>query len=342
MSLYSDELKLISELDYNWNQLNNKTVFISGGTGFVGQFLIDVLKYRNKYFNSNIKIISCARRSVDSCSEVEYLKHDITQPLNLNHRTLDYIIHLASNTHPEQYASDPVGTIATNVFGCHNLLETARKSGTKRFLLASSVEIYGEGTSAPMDESFCGYIDCNTARAGYNEAKRLCESLCQSYKAQYGIECVIGRFARIFGANKRYDSKAIAQFMAKALSKEDIILKSEGKQRYSFCYIADAVSGLLCILLNGKSGEAYNIANDDENMTLGDYAKFIADIARKEVVYDFNKKQAGASVATYALLNCDKIKRLGWQQQYGVKQGLERTYKILSAAGTNVEKNSLS
>lgn len=116
------------------------------------------------------------------------------------------IIHLASNTHPKQYAEDPIGTIMTNIYGCDNLLKLAVEKKA-RFLLASSVEIYGQGTAIPMNEEYCGYIDCNLARSGYNEAKRTCEALTQSYRSVFGVNAVIARFARVFGADKKHDTK---------------------------------------------------------------------------------------------------------------------------------------
>lgn len=104
-------------------------------------------------------------------------KANVKQPLHYEGK-IDYIIHLASNTHPKQYAEDPIGTIMTNIYGCDNLLKLAVEKKA-RFLLASSVEIYGQGTAIPMNEEYCGYIDCNLARSGYNEAKRTCEALTQ-------------------------------------------------------------------------------------------------------------------------------------------------------------------
>ena len=131
---------------------------------------------------------------------------------------------MASNTHPKQYAEDPIGTIMTNIYGCDNLLKLAVEKKA-RFLLASSVEIYGQGTAIPMNEEYCGYIDCNLARSGYNEAKRTCEALTQSYRSVFGVNAVIARFARVFGADKKHDTKAMSQFMDKAVLGEDIILK---------------------------------------------------------------------------------------------------------------------
>ncbi|MDE6401104.1 MAG: NAD-dependent epimerase/dehydratase family protein [Clostridiales bacterium] len=322
-----DDIKTIASLDLRWAALDGKTLLISGGTGFIGQFLIDVIKYRNDRYGNRIKVIGCSRHALPSERDVEYLSHDITIPMELE-RHVDFVLHLASNTHPKQYAADPVGTITTNIFGTYNLLNLAKVNGA-RFLLASSVEIYGEGGETPMTEEYCGYLNCNTARAGYNEAKRLSESLCQSFSAQYGVDCVIARLARVFGADRKDDSKAMAQFMSKAVNGEDIILKSAGTQRFSYCYVADAASGILKILLDGVSGNAYNVSDDDEGLNLGDYAKAIAELAGKNVLFDLDNVQSGASAATFALLDCDKLKKTGWTPCYSVSDALRKTFKIL-------------
>lgn len=315
----------VATLPYSWSKLDNKTIMISGGTGFIGSFITNVFRYRNEKYNSNVRIVSLTRRGGVSDDTVKYLKADITKLISYAD-TVDFILHLASNTHPKQYGEDPVGTITTNVIGCDNLLKlAAEKKAT--FLLASSVEIYGQGSKEPMNEHYFGYLDCNIARNGYNEAKRTCEALCQSYKQQYGVEVKIARLARVYGADKKLDTKAMSQFMDKAIAGEDIILKSKGNQRFSYCYIADAVSGILKVLLDGENGEAYNISDEDEGLSLGDYAEYIASLANKKVIYKIENDEA-ASRASYALLDFSKLKSLGWKPLYKVAEGLERTYKI--------------
>lgn len=326
-----EDIKKISESDLDWSKLNNKTIFVSGGTGFIGKFLIDVFKYRNKFFNDNIKVICCSRHTQFDEDKIHYISHDISMPLSIDDH-IDYIVHLASNTHPKQYSEDPVGTITTNVFGTYNLLNVARKNKA-RFLLASSVEIYGDGNGEPLNESSCGYIDCNTARAGYNESKRVSESLCKSFMKQYGIDFVTARFSRIFGADKKEDSKAVSQFMQKAINKEDIVLKSKGLQHFSYCYVADAVGALLKLLLDGESGEAYNISDDDNGMNLRDIAEYIANLAGTKVKYETDDKDS--SKIQYAILDCSKIKNLGWKPLYSVSDALDRTYKILFERNKN-------
>lgn len=325
-ALEIEDIKRVARLPYNWSKIDNSTIMISGGTGFIGTFISDVFRYRNDNYGAKIKVISLSRKGGISDGTVTYMKSDITKPIQYD-GDVGYILHLASNTHPKQYAEDPVGTVITNVIGCDNLLKLAVEKKIKRFVLASSVEIYGQGTETPMAEDYCGYIDCNNARSGYNEAKRTCEALCRSYQAQFGIEPVIVRFARVFGPDKKVDTKAMSQFMDKAVSGESIVLKSKGDQRYSYVYIADAASGILKVLLNGKTGEAYNIAADDEGKTLGEYAEYIAKLAGKNVIYDIEENNS-VSKATYALLSTEKIKKLGWQPIYKVSEALERTYKI--------------
>lgn len=323
--LEKEDIKKIAESDLNWQKLKNKRIMISGGTGFIGSLMLDVFRYRNFRYGDGIRVISLSRSGGTSDETVEYIKHDITKPVDYAYN-IDYIIHLASNTHPKQYADDPIGTITTNIFGCNNLLKLAVEKKA-RFLLASSVEIYGQGSEVPMNEQYCGYIDCNQARSGYNEAKRTCESLCQSYRKKYGVNVVIARLARIFGADKKNDTKAMSQFIEKAVSREDIILKSQGNQRYSYCYVADAVSAIIKVLLDGIDGEAYNVSDEDEKKSLGEYAEYMAKLAGKKVIYQLENNPS-VSKSTYALINTEKIKKLGWIPMYSVSEGLNKTYKI--------------
>jgi nucleoside-diphosphate-sugar epimerase len=325
-TLEREDIERIANLPYAWDRLGSKVLMISGGTGFIGTFIINVIRYRNLMYGDHIKVVSLSRSGGVSDDTVEYVKADINTKLEYNGK-VDYVLHLASNTHPKQYAEDPVGTIITNVFGCNNLLQLSVEKKVERFLLVSSVEIYGEGQEEPADEAYSGYIDCNTARSGYNEAKRTCEALCQSYRQQFGVNSVVARLARVFGPDKKKDTKAMSQFMDKALAGEDIVLKSKGNQKYSYIYVADAASAIIKILLDGIDGEAYNVAAEDEGLTLGQYAEYIARLAGKKVVYELEDNQ-NVSKATYALMNCDKLKALGWKSNYSVSDGLTRTFEI--------------
>ncbi len=326
--LEMEDIKRVAELPYPWDLLTGKTLLISGGAGFIGSFLCEVIRYRNKDHGQGIKIISLSRRKHEDNETVTYVSADVNNPITLDEE-IDYVLHLASNTHPEQYASDPIGTITSNVFGTYNLLMLSAEKGVKKFLLASSCEIYGDGKDTPMDERCCGYIDCNTARAGYNEGKRVSESLCQAFKQQRGVPVGIARLSRVFGADKtKKDSKAMSQFLRNACNGDDIVLRSKGVQKYSYVYLADAVSGILSVLLNGEDGEAYNVSADYDGMTLGECAEYIASLGGVKVIYDI-QDNPNASRAINALLDNTKIKGIGFKPLYTVKKGLQRTYAIM-------------
>ena len=119
----------------------------------------------------------------------------------------------------------------------------------------------------------------------------------------------------------------MSQFMDKSLAGEDIVLKSKGNQRFSYCYVADAASGIFKVLFDGVNGEAYNVSDDDEGITLGGYAEFMAELAGKKVVYQI-EDDAAASRASFALLDTTKLKKIGWKPLYTVSDGLRRTYQI--------------
>ncbi len=254
-------------------------------------------------------------------------------PLPTEIGKIDYAIHAASNTHPIAYSTDPIGTITTNIFGTYYLLEYLKSQKT-RILFVSSVEIYGEnrGDIESFSEKDFGYIDCNTMRAGYPESKRLSESLCQSYIEKYKMEIIIARLCRVFGPTMlESDSKALSQFIKKAVKGEDIVIKSEGKQFYSYIYVFDAVSALLTIVLKGQMGEAYNVSDDNFNITLKDLSEKIATSVGKKVIFELpdKKEQKGYSTASKAILDSTKLKKLGWNAFFSLKESVAETITIL-------------
>jgi nucleoside-diphosphate-sugar epimerase len=200
-------------------------------------------------------------------------------------------------------------------------------------LFLSTVEIYGENCSdvERFKEDYCGYIDCNTLRAGYPEGKRAAEALCQAYIKEKNIDVVIARCSRVYGPTMgNSDSKVIAQLISNTVSKEKIILKSKGDQQYSFCYVADICSALLFLLFNGEKGEAYNVSGID-NLSLLQIANILSDYSGKEIVFDDppTVEAVGYSKVSKALLDSTKLKELGWEPKYYMNDGIIRTVEIL-------------
>ena len=344
-NLYVDDVKYVANLNLPWEKLKGKKLMLSGATGLIGSFLVDVIMEKNATEDFDCIIYALGRnpnkakaRFVKYAGDprLVFITYDVKLPFTKEDiGTVDYVLHLASNTHPMQYSTDPIGTITTNIIGLQNLLDFAVTHNVTRFAFASSNEIYGEnrGDVEFFDEKYCGYIDSNTMRAGYPESKRCGEALCQAYKAQKGLDVVIPRLTRSYGPTMiMTDTKALSQFIKKGLVGEDIVLKSAGTQYFSYQYMADSVSGLLYILLSGESGEAYNIAEEHSDIMLKDLAAVIADFKGKKVVFEIPDvvEAAGYSTATKARLDGHKLAALGWKPRYDIRAGIERTMKILS------------
>lgn len=328
-----------------WERLNGKTVFLSGASGMIGSFLVDGIMLRNETLPPEDKCGVIATGRNRSLLEERFhrwlghpelllIAHDVSLPLNSLPKQPDYWIHAASTTHPVAYATEPVNTVLANVLGTQQLLEQTSQTPGSRFLLLSSVEVYGEnrGDTDLFQESYCGYLDCNTLRAGYPEAKRVSEALCQAYIAEKGVDAVTIRLPRCYGPTMRMsDSKAVAQFIKKAVRSEDIVLKSEGNQLYSYAHALDAVLGILWVLLTGETGQAYNLADERSNIRLKDLAKIAADHVGTKVVFDLpdETERRGYSNSSKALLDAEKLRALGWKAGYDIGTGIRETIDIL-------------
>lgn len=319
--------------------LENKRILITGGTGMIGSRLVEVLLE-----DTNDKIVLIVRddarareRFADNVNtgRLEFVRGDLGggEPPLIDGR-VDAIIHLASNTHPRAYVEHPISTIMMNVTATQKLLEIACQNKGCRFVYASSVEVYGKnrGDVELFDEQYCGYIDCNTLRAGYPESKRCGESLCQAYIKEKGVDCVIARLARTYGPTLlKSDSKALSQFIWNALSGNDIVLKSKGDQYFSYLHCDDAVRAILTIMDKGACGEAYNVSDEKSDIRLKDLAQLVADCAGTKVIFDLpdDVERTGFSTATTARMNSKKLKVLGWEPKYDIQTGVRGTINSL-------------
>lgn len=346
---YQGILKKLYEDFPGWEQFNGKTFFLSGATGMIGSFFVDAVMLRNASLppeeRSRVLAVGRNRQTAEARfprwkgrPELYFLEQDIAAPLKALPWQPDFWIHGASTSHPLEYSTQPVNTILANVFGTHNILEAAAKQGNGRVLLLSSVEIYGEnrGGTEYFTEESCGFLNCNTLRAGYPEAKRVSEALCQAYLAQHGVDAVTIRFPRCYGPTmKPSDTKAVAQFLQNGVRGENIVLKSKGEQLYSFAHVSDAVLGMLWVLLRGETGQAYNLGDGQSDVMQKDLAKMIADYAGTQVVFDLPSEveRRGYSTASKALMDGRKLKALGWKPRYQIAAGIQETLEILKEGG---------
>lgn len=336
--LYKEDLEHILQTD-GLDSLRGKTFLLTGATGLIGTCLIDALMHYNQQ-GADITIYALGRSQEKAATRFgeyfddahfHFIEQDARQPLPTSLVT-DYIIPLASNTHPLAYSQYPVETIEINVKGAENALQKAVETGAT-VLYPSTVEVYGNARDeAVFTEDYTGQLTLATARACYTESKRLSEALCQSYIAERGAKVRMVRLSRVFGPTMLMsDTKASSQFIQKALAGEDIVLKSKGEQLFSYTYMADAVSAMLHVLIHGDNGVAYNISNEACDVRLKDFARLCAEWAGREVVFDLpsETERKGFSIATRAILDNTRLKGIGWLPRYSMKEALTRTLDIL-------------
>lgn len=331
--LYKEDIASILSVD-GINALKGKSFLITGATGMVGTHIIDALMALGAI---NIHAVG---RDKQKASErlgeyydsplFNFIEQDVCNPLP--DIPVDFIIPLASNTHPLAYSQFPVETMLVNLKGAEHALNLAIKYDAV-ILYPSTVEVYGNAIGDDVfTEDYTGHLNLATARACYTESKRSSEALCQSYISEKGAKVKIARLSRLFGPTMLMsDSKASSQFIKKAIAGEDIVLKSEGNQYFSYTYVTDAVKAMLHILIHGEYGVAYNISNEMCDVRLKEFASLCAKYNGKDIVFDLpsETERKGFSIAAKAILDNTRLKTIGWQPTYTMQDALHRTIETL-------------
>jgi UDP-glucuronate decarboxylase len=308
------------------------SILVTGASGLIGSCMVEILLAAGfDVFALDLKKERLAERFGIETERLHFIAQNICEPISAQN-SFDYIIHAASFADPKSYALYPVETILVNVIGANNVLEYAKNHIRTRVLVTSTFEVYGRLDQDSYSEDDYGLLDYNSLRSCYPESKRTTEVLVRSYFDEYKVDGLIVRFSSIYGPTMlKNDSKAHAQFLFKGINKENIVLKSKGEQKRTYTYVMDAVDALLYVLFNGKSGEAYNIANGESIITIAELASKIADICGTKVVYDLpdELEKKGFSKPQNCVLKTDKLTALGWKPNYSIDNGLIETLQIM-------------
>lgn len=344
-SIIEFDIKEIVNSGIDWSRLNNKTIFITGGTGMLASYMIYVLIYLNESLPSfRVKIIMSIRDK-SKCYEkfgeyadrnyLSYYTDDINEKIVMDEK-IDFIVHAASIAMTQFFSTCPIEVILPNTSGTYNLLKLAEKNDSESFLFFSTCSIYGKIESTITEET-CGTLDSLDVNSCYSESKRLGETLCKAFFTQKRVRAKIARIAHTYGPtmNLKEDKRVFAEFIDNVINNEDIVIKSDGMANRCFCYLSDAVIGFFLILLKGKDGEAYNLCNTEQQISIKDLAHTLVEIfpeKKMKVIQILREKNDSYIEYKFAntVYESKKLFDLGWKPKVSIRDGFKRTILSLT------------
>ncbi len=338
------DMEDIFSRDMPWEDLQGKTILITGAYGMLASYMVFFLLYlrEKKGIRTNIITQGKSRTKAElrfGCYlDKEYFSFtdfDLTGEGWKDLPPADYVVHAAGIANPRYYQTNPVEVIEPNTIGTIQLLRYGEKCKLRSFLYFSTGDIYGRVSNAEyITEDTVGCLDPLDIHSCYGESKRLGETACVAFFREYGVPAVIARIGHTYGPTMdvQNDPRVFASFMNCALQGRDIVLHSDGMARRPFCYIADAVAAFFLLLLRGKGGEAYNVTNTDQFLSISEAAQIIGELPEKKVNIIYKRRAADDSY-------CDnkenkdnlpvekKLEDLGWYHPIDSCTGFKRVYQ---------------
>lgn len=316
----------------NWNMYRNSTILVTGATGRLGRYIVEALVDIDLTCNLNLRVVGMAR-SVKKAAEsfgnllefpnVSFIYQDVNAPIEYE-GMVDYIFHTAGPAAPLDFKTSSVNVLWAHVNGTHNILEFAVKHQTKKVFYVSTVETFGTwNAEINIKEEDMGPLHNQNARACYPEAKRLCETMLSCYKADYGLDFCGVKFCHTLGPGILLDDgRAFAEFIDCALNDKDIILHSDGSAMRTYTYIPDAINSIFMIMEKGESGYIYNVAANENLISIRDLANLIAELAphkKTNVIFSEEASKMPYLPFKLAIMDTTKVRELGWRPQTDIR-----------------------
>ncbi len=285
--LERDLAYVLDETKDLWESLRGCNLFITGGTGFVGTWLVETFVWANRHLrlDSTVTLLSrnpgaFAGKAPQAAADpsVTFLQGSLSD-FPIPPDKYDFVIHAATDQTSAPSQQEPGGTFDRELAGTRRVLEFVRNAQTKRLLFTSSGAVYG--TQPPeidrISEDYLGAPETTDVRSGYGQAKRASEFLCTLHGQQYGFEPVIARLFAFAGPHlPLHLNFAVGNFVRDALSGGPIRIAGDGTPRRSYLYAADMAVWLWTILLRGQPARPYNVGSD-RDVNIAELARCVAD-----------------------------------------------------------------
>jgi nucleoside-diphosphate-sugar epimerase len=319
-----------------WEELRGQRIFITGGTGFFGCWLLESFAWANDKLNLNASALVLTRNVESFRNKAPHLaSHPAIQFHPGDVRSFEFpegqfshVIHAATEASAKLIEENPLLMFDTIVEGTRRTLEFARHSGVKKILLASSGAVYGRQPSEirHLPEDYTGGPDVAEARSAYGEGKRAAEMLCTLYAKQHGLEPKIARCFAFVGPYLPLDIHfAIGNFIRDGLKGGPIQVNGDGTPFRSYLYAADLAIWLWTILFKGQSGRPYNVGSEDDR-PIAAMANAVAKIALGLQVTIRQRPQPSSGVSRYVPQTRRAADELGLQTWISLEDGLTRTW----------------
>ena len=278
------------------NGFAGKHVLLAGGCGFLGRHMVEVFSYLNTSalktpmkvtILDNLIVPTAVEFLSDPGSNIQFIRHDLRNTYEPKEK-FDYIVNMAGIASPYYYRSYPMETLEVTIFGTRNLLAIAKEQDA-RFTFFSSSEIYGNPPPSyvPTEESYRGHVSCRGPRACYDESKRLGETLCYLYSDNGWAFTNTIRPFNVFGPGMHQnDYRVLPNFATKIFTQKPVYVYGSGNQTRTFCYIADAISGFLRVILLGQNGEVYNIGCDTPEISMLGLILRLEHVLHRQIAYE--------------------------------------------------------
>lgn len=343
-----EDLKNIYSQDIDWSAFDGKSVLVTGAYGMLASYLIYMLVYLREEKNISVSIITVVRsrskfearfNTLSAAEYVTVIESDLSEALRID-MPVDYIIHAASLASPQYYDICPIDVMQPNVIGNYHLLTLAVEKRVKGYLLFSTGDIYGTVREATtITERDYGVMDTLDIHNCYGESKRMAETMCMAFLRQKEVPVKIARIWHTYAPTMDIanDPRVFASFVSNILKNENIVMKSNGAGRRSFCYISDAVAGYFMILLKGESGGAYNVCNESQFVSVAELAEILADlyperkigVLRKERDKKEHYSENVLLIGQTAAPSSARLKGLGWKPEIDIRTGFDRVIRYI-------------
>lgn len=302
---------------------SKKRILVTGGAGFLGSHLCEVLLNRGNDVLCADNFFSGTKENIIHLLPHPYfelIRHDIIHPLFVE---VDEVYHLACPASPIHYQYNAIKTIKTNVLGTINMLGLAKRVKA-RILLASSSEVYGDPEIHPQTEDYWGHVNSIGRRACYDEGKRVAETLMMDYCRQNRVDIRIARIFNTYGPRMAVnDGRVISNFIVQALHGKPLTVYGDGSQTRSFSYVYDIIEGLVLLMDKKDLHEPVNLGNQNEYTILEIAKKIIeltdssSSIIHKSLPSDDPERRCPDISKAKKLLN--------WEPKVELEEGLKKT-----------------